>query len=1305
MNTNVHRSCVALSSLATLAASLFTLTAWTPDAHAQSACSNRTKVMLCGSTNRPLNQTFLNPSDFTLVPNSCTPDADTKALLISRNGVANVDGPTLLAYLNAGGVVITEWNIADDVYNSIYGTAFVQGEFIRGAGFCKDNPMPSLKLNTNDPFWVANSGLNETAQVDEGCGHNLIAITDADPLAIPLGSWASDPGKVSYARRPQGAGVFQILEADWQDNERAFGPDSLGFMRALIDDCSACTSDADCTGTDVCDLAGSNTCEPVNTCGNGTVEAGESCDDGDVVAGDGCSATCLIENDGPCTDDADCASGACDSNANICVCDGNEDCAMGFVCDTAQSTNSCEPAINFTSTIATPADGEALNTSTVIISGAAEPNTTVEVSIDGMVAGTVMTDILGMWVYTAMNVSEGAHTTSIVVDDGLGNTASVGPVAFSVDTIAPAPDIVAPADGAFVNNSDVEIKGTTEPNAVVDVSVDGMSVGTVTADARGDWSITAVGVTEGAHAITVVSTDDAGNSGVAGPSSFTLDTTAPALTLDTPTNGDALNTLSTVISGTSEPGVMVTITIDGVIVDTVMTDMMGNWTYSSAILPEGVRVVSVSTQDAAGNTADAGPVSFVIDFTAPTPVITSPADGALVGTTTPTLSGTSEPNSTVEISVDGTVVDTVIADGQGNWSIPSAPLAEGVHTVNVLSTDAAGNSGDTSSTFTVDVTAPTVSVTAPVNGAALSTLTPVISGTAEPGAVVAIEVDGVVLDTVTADAQGDWTYTSGALAEGQHTLVVSASDATGNNTELAPTTFTLDVTAPVIVVLQPIDGTFTSDTQPEINGTSEPNSMLTLVIKDAQGDVVETLTTTADNAGMWTAQGSVPLTNGSHTVEINATDAAGNSTDVTSGFTVDTTVRPIDITTPDEPFISTARPDISGTTDPNVDVTVVVTNDEGVEIEAITVASDAQGNWTAMLAQDLTDDTYNAVATVANQAGVESSDQVQFTVDTVGSVVSLDAPVDGSTVTTVRPTVSGTGEDGDTVTVTITDANGATQEFTTTVDAQGAWSITPDADLPEGTLSAVATATDAAGNETSTDAVTFDVDVSTPALTIDAPVDASVATTARPTISGTAEPGATIDVSTDAGLLGSTTADDQGNWSIALDEDLEDGEYTISATATDSAGNQSPEVSITFTVDTTAPDVAITSPTTGQTVGELPLVISGTAEPGASVEVTLNGVVVDTVTADAQGNWSVAVTDVAEGDATVEATATDSNGLSQTTDPITFTVELPDTNDGQAVVQGGGCGCSSSNGSTPDGSLLVLLGVVGFGMIRRRKSA
>ncbi len=280
---------------------------------------------------------------------------------------------------------------------------------------------------------------------------------------------------------------------------------------------------------------------------------------------------------------------------------------------------------------------------------------------------------------------------------------------------------------------------------------------------------------------------------------------------------------------------------------------------------------------------------------------------------------------------------------------------------------------------------------------------------------------------------------------------------------------------------------------------------------------------------------------------------------------------------------------------------------------------------------------------------------------------ALDPPVitdpsNGDT-TGPEPTIAGTGVPGATVTVT----EGGDEVGTAVVGDDGTWSFVPTNPLDDGEHTIVGTEELDGTVSGPSNEVTFTVaDTTAPdAPVIESPADGEAITDPTPDVTGTGEPGATVDVTIDGDDVGSTTVDGDGNWTLPTTDELADGEHTVSATQTDDAGNTSEADSNTFTVDTsddedtTPPEPpVIESPDDGETVADDTPDVTGTGEPGATVDVTIDGDEVGSTTVDGDGNWTITVDEpLDDGDHTVVATQTDAAGNTSAPDQVTFAVD------------------------------------------------
>jgi len=262
-------------------------------------------------------------------------------------------------------------------------------------------------------------------------------------------------------------------------------------------------------------------------------------------------------------------------------------------------------------------------------------------------------------------------------------------------------------------------------------------------------------------------------------------------------------------------------------------------------------------------------------------------------TNDPTLTGSGDPNALVSFTIDGVLVaTTTTADGFGNWTFKPTGLADGQHTVIASETDAAGNTGTASLTFMLDGTAPLVTE-ALKNDTGSSptdkiTKDPTLTGSGDANAVVSFTVDGTpIATTVTANGNGNWVFTPTGLADGQHTVIASETDAAGNAGP-ASLTFMLDSTAPVVTeALKNDTGSSPTDkitSDPTVMGSGDPNATVHFTVDG--GAIASTVA--ADGNGHWTFA-DTGLLDGTHTIVASETDIAGNAGTTSLTFTLDTT--------------------------------------------------------------------------------------------------------------------------------------------------------------------------------------------------------------------------------------------------------------------------------------------------------------------------------------------------------------------------------------------------------------------------------
>lgn len=1007
-------------------------------------------------------------------------------------------------------------------------------------------------------------------------------------------------------------------------------------------------------------------------CGDGTVEGPEVCDDGNITPGDGCDATCQTETNYTCPT----AGGTC--------------LTVDLVTPVSGTLSQMEPAI----------------------SGTATPGAVVTVTwtnAQGMVThtGTVTAAGDGTWSLPARGLPDGAFdvnasvtTTGGTIDDDTD---------FTIDRMPPPLTITRPTSNAQLNDNTPALRGTTEPGATVSLVVTNSMGATSfmsspTVNAAGAWSVNASTLPDGDYTLTSTATDAAGNTTQIAVN-FTIDTTPPAITLDTPATGTLTNDNTQTISGTAEANAAISVEVlndsgMSAFSGMVVADANGVWTIDSSALPDGVYTVSVVATDAASNSAPAGPNTFTVDTTAPALTIATPSMGQNSSDDTPTLSGTGEAGLVVVLEVRdaqnmvvATLMPTVAPDG--SYTADTTALADGTYSVSAVSADAAGNMSSAGPvSFTIDTMPPQVAIDTPANGVAINDDTPTISGTSEAGAMLLVEVlDNMnnVIQTLTptSDGMGGWSVDATTLPEGDYSASVTATDAAGN-TNKDTVTFTIDTTAPGISITAPTDTQVLAEREVIVSGASEPNSNISVELRDDTGATIETQQTTTDVNGAWsvTFQG---VANGDYTAAATSTDDAGNTSDAQVDFSVDSDEPNLTVTEPAPDTNTTeTQPDVVGTTDLDATVSVIIRDAQGNEIETLPATVDpVTGAWTVTPTNPLAEGDYLIEVTATRPNGKTTTITVSLTVDTTAPTLTIAQPADGSTTNDTTPTINGTTEPGLEVTVSVKDAQG--QEVftgTATADAQGAWTIDAT-ELASGAYTAEATTADAAGNSTSAGPNNFTLDASAPTVTITAPTAGQAVTDTTPTVTGTAEPGATVEILVDGVKVGEVTADANGDWSTTLDT-LTPGTHTIEATSTDGAGNQGSSGEITFTIEETKAPVKIITPVDGNTIGGPEITVTGTGEPGDTITVTV-GEQTKTTTVNPDGSWSVDFSNVPDGSTTITATS----GEDKVEILVTVSAQAQ-----QYLITGG---CSSAPGRSGAPNMAWLLVALGVGLMRRRK--
>ncbi|HAV1636315.1 TPA: Ig-like domain-containing protein [Enterobacter hormaechei subsp. xiangfangensis] len=1005
--------------------------------------------------------------------------------------------------------------------------------------------------------------------------------------------------------------------------------------------------------------------------------------------------------------------------------------------DKAGNSNSTthEVEVNLTAPVLTI---DTVSGDDVINSSEKTQDLTITGTASGLAAGAVVTVMLngkaysatvdtnGQWTTTVPasevgQLGEALYTVSASATDSVGNSTSTSHTV-NVESVLPGVIINAVAGDDVINAAELAtgqtISGTVvnaEAGNTVTVSVGGHNY-TATVQSDLTWSVsvpesvlTALG--NGDLTVTASVTNGVGNSG-SGERDITIDANLPGLRVDTVAGDDVINSIehgqNLIITGSSDgltAGTALTVTVNG---KTYAATVLADGTWSAAIpsadvsaLAAGAVTVNVEGQSSAGNpvtinhdvTVDLANVAISIDAIASDDVINAAERGADL-----VLSGTTanvEENQTVTITFGGKSY-TATVDAEGKWTatVPSADLTglkDGDASVQVSVTNVNGNSASAGREYSVDATAPSVTIntiaTDDILNASEAQSDLAISGTstAEAGQTVTVSLNGKDY-TTTVSANGSWTLNVPAadlagLTDGSVTVTASVSDKAGNPASVDHN-LTVDVTVPAVTI-----HTVAGDDVINVAEHNQAQIISGSATGAAAGDKVtvtiggQTYTTVLDAAGNWSV--GVPanvisgLSDGTVTVSVSVTDAAGNTGSGTHNVTVDTGLPSVSFNAISDDNVLNAVEkgqdlSVSGTSANLAEGTLVTVTLNGKNYTATTAAD---GTWSLTVpAADLTglgQASYTLNATATNGVGNSVSSSANLLVDTALPTVTINTIAGDNVINAAEvaagQTLSGTvanAEAGNTVTVTI-----GGYSYTATVQNNLSWSVNVPSDvltaLGNGSLSVTATVTNGHGN-TGTGERKIAIDANLPGLRVDTVAGDDVVNTIEHAqnliVSGTSDglaPGTALTVTVNGKDYAATVLAD-GTWRAAIPStDVSawpEGTVKISVTGDSAAGNPI-IISHDVTVDLATVAISINALATDDVINAAEkgadLVLSGVTtnvEAGQTVTISLNGRIY-TTTVDDSGNWTYTVpsADLAglkDGDASVQVSVTNVNGNS-----------------------------------------------------------
>ncbi|EOJ36641.1 cell wall surface anchor protein [Enterococcus faecalis EnGen0293] len=787
-------------------------------------------------------------------------------------------------------------------------------------------------------------------------------------------------------------------------------------------------------------------------------------------------------------------------------------------------------------------------------------------------------------------------------------------------------EVTAPTVTGVTGNSTAgyEVKGTADANATVEIrNAGGAVIGTGTADGTGAFTVTIPAGEAGANeTLTAVAKNASGTEST--PTTFQTPADEATVTAPTITGVTGNSTAGYEVKGTADANATVEIrNAGGTVIGTGTADGTGAFTVT---IPAGEAGANETLTAVAKNASGTESTPTTFQTPADEATVTAPTITGVTGNSTAgyEIKGTADANATVEIrNAGGTVIGTGTADGTGAFTVT---IPAGEAGANETLTAVAKNASGTESTPTTFQTPadPNTPVATPIVETVTGSTTKgyEVKGTAEVGTTIEVrDAAGTVLGTATTGTDGKYTVTlDPGKATANQTLSVVAKNASGTESQPATATTPADVTAPTVDNI-----TGNSGSGYEITGTADPNT--TIEVRDPAGAVIGT--GTSDANGDFTVTLPTGTTNPGDTLTVIGKDNAGNESQPTEVLVpADATVTAPTVT--GVTGNSVAGYQVTGTADPNA--TIEIRDADG------NVIATGTADGTGSFAVNLPAGTANANETLTALAkDPDGNTSTPTTFQTPADEVVAPPSVDKVTGNTTQGyQVTGTAELGTTIEVRATDG---TVLGTATTGPTGQYTVT----LASGKATAKQTVNVVAKNDTGlesqpTTAMT-PADVTTPTIG-----DITGDSTTGYEITGTADPNTTIEVrNPDGTIIGTTTTDDQGNFTVDLPAGAANPGDTLTVVGKDGDGNESQPTEVTVPEDATVAAPTVTTVTGTTATGYQ---VTGTAEPNVTIEIHNEaGLVIATGTTDGAGAFTITLpTGTATANEALTAIAKDAAG-------------------------------------------------------------
>ncbi|HCB4369438.1 TPA: non-fimbrial adhesin SiiE [Salmonella enterica] len=958
---------------------------------------------------------------------------------------------------------------------------------------------------------------------------------------------------------------------------------------------------------------------------------------------------------------------------------------------------------------------------------AREPLQSVTVILNGK-SSTLTQGAGNKWLFTPDTpLVDGTYKIEIVAEDIAGNKISKE-VSFTIDTVVSDPRIdLLDADDTGESAVD-NITSVTKPRFVIGnvpadidtvvIRINGVSY-PVTANGNNLWEFQVpVALNDGVYEAVVVFRDIAGNTSET-KLPFTIDTTTsvsvrmePASDTGSSNSDNLTNKQNPKFEGTAEPNAKLVITIVDdksgreVLKHTITVGADGNWSVTPNILPDGMYTINVVATDVAGNTAQTQE-RFTIDTVTidPTIRLSDPSidDQYEATSLRPEFKGLAEAFSTIMIQWDGKVVGSANANANGEWSwTPPSVLAPGSYVVSIVAKDKAGNESSQVDFPVVipviDVTPPTIKLSEESDSGALGDFTtnnktPTLVGNTLPNAIVSIYVDGVKVGEATADTAGRYTFQLSEMKDGHYVVQVGIVNPR-DNSELRSTAVDVTIDTEVAELVWNIsgmhEGGYINTVTPEIGGTSEPNSKITIFVNGVEKAIAYTT-----GAGHWGVVLPALGNDGNYELTFKVEDVAGNIREFgPQNVILDTVISPLTVVLREADdsgkvgdwITNKSHVTIDGTAEAGS--TLTIRNPQGVVIATLVVGND--GRWSAEL--DLREGSNAFVVVSEDKAGNSQQKDI---------LIEHDTQIEISDISLSRDTNSGDKYDLITnnkspVLVAMTDPGATVQVYingvlqgTVEASSSGNISYTMPANSADGEYQVQFVATDTAGNRVESAITTVTIDSQIAVFDIDEDSLPALSNNRALSVSGVGEAGSQVSIFVDGKLVNVVMVEADGTWRapILLQDD---GTFNIHFSITDVAGNT--EVSKDYSVDvdssTDFPTLNLEDASNSGSLDDLITshnkpVLVGTAEAGATIHIYVDEKIVANVLVLEDGTWSYQFDNaLKDGEYSIRVVAEDPAGNTAESPRLLVTIDTSTFIDNPVMMAGSDNGIFSNDSIT-----------------------